>query len=250
MIAITGATSGIGKATAELFAKEGFDLLLIGRNAEKLSQLKIDLTDADVGKVKIDTIQVDLLNTSDVLNIFETHAELFKNVVCFINNAGLAKGMSPTHDLSVEHIETMIQTNVTSLILLCKKIVPFFMEKKAGHIINIGSVAGHHVYPNGNVYCATKHAVKAMTQGLRMDLHGSGIRVSEISPGMVNTNFSKTRLGDQQQADQVYSGMRPLQAEDIAQSIYWVFKQPSHINIQDLMIYPTDQASPTLVHRG
>ena len=247
MICITGATSGIGEACAEQFASRGHSLFLLGRNSQKLSQAKKSLTEKY--RINVETSEVDLCQTKSIQDCFNKNEHLFRKVTCLINNAGLARGLGPTYHLSIEDIEVMIQTNLTALILISKLMIPFFLQNKAGHIINIGSVAGHHVYPNGNVYCATKSAVRAMTQGLRMDLHGTGIRISEISPGMVNTNFSTTRLGDKNKADQVYAGMTPLSAFDIAEAVTWIFERPAHINIEDIIIYPTDQASPTLVNR-
>ena len=249
MIAVTGPTSGIGKAIAEKFARNGYNLLLIGRNTPKLNSLKEELLELASTDIVIEIVLLDLMDSSKIAKIFEDNKALFSKLTCFINNAGLAKGLEPTFTLSSEVINEMIQVNLISLIELSKNIAPFFIENKQGHIINIGSTAGHQVYPNGNVYCATKHAVRAMTQGLRFDLIGTGVRVSEISPGMVNTNFSTVRLGDKDKADQVYAGMTPLTAEDIAESVYWVYNQPKHVNIEQMVIYPTDQASATVVHR-
>ncbi len=247
MICITGATSGIGLATAESFAKKGKDLLLLGRNSDKLYNLKnkfVEKYSIDIQILLIDFTEPALIN-----NLFKQNRDVFSKVECLINNAGLARGLAPTYSLESSSIHEMIQVNLVSVIELCKNMAPIMVENKNGHIINVGSIAGHYVYPNGNVYCATKHAVRAMTEGLRFDLNGTGIRVSEISPGMVNTNFSTVRLGDKVKADAVYSGMTPLTAEDVAESIYWIYSQPKHVNIQEIVIYPTDQASATVVHR-
>ena len=249
MIGITGSTSGIGKAVADKFACNGYDLLLLGRNKEKLLSLKSELMNKTTHAIEIEILVIDMINTAEINEAFKTNHNIFSKLECLVNNAGLALGLAPTHTLDSDAIFEMIQVNLISLIEMSKNIAPIFINNKKGHIINIGSTAGHEVYPNGNVYCATKHAVRAMTKGLRFDLNGSGIRVSEISPGMVDTNFSTTRLGSKEKADQVYAGMTPLDAEDIAESVYWVFSQPKHVNIEEIVIYPTDQASPTVVHR-
>lgn len=247
MILITGSTSGIGEACAQLFAEKKHPLFLLARNLHKLELQKKDISEKY--GVEVCIAQVDIQQTSEIENFFTQYAEKLSKVNTLINNAGLAKGLGPTQSLSFSDISAMIDTNFRSLVFISKMMIPIFIANKVGHIINIGSVAGHHVYPNGNVYCATKSAVHAMTQGLRYDLHGTGIRVSEVSPGLVNTNFSTIRLGDKQKADLVYAGMMPLSAQDIAETVLWICERPKHVNIEEVVIYPTAQVSPYLVDR-
>ncbi|MDH4468857.1 MAG: SDR family NAD(P)-dependent oxidoreductase [Bacteriovoracaceae bacterium] len=247
MILITGATSGIGEACAEIFAAQKHSLFLVGRRQEKLQSLKESLEKKY--SITVHITPLDVQNPSEIEKFFQENKNVLKNLNGLINNAGLAKGLGPTHSLSFSDISAMIDTNFKAVVYFAKMVMPIFIEKKSGHIINVGSVAGHHVYPNGNVYCATKSAVRAMTQALRYDLSGTGVRVSEVSPGMVNTNFSTVRLGDVEKANKVYEGMTPLLANDIAETISWIYHRPKHINIEEIVIYPTDQASPTVVNR-
>jgi 3-hydroxy acid dehydrogenase/malonic semialdehyde reductase len=247
MIFITGASSGIGEACAEIFAQNNHNLFLVARNFQKLEELKKSL--CGKYKIQVEIASLDLKSENEIIKFFHDNQSKLTDVDTLINNAGLAIGLGPTHELDFSAISAMIDTNLKALIYMSKLMTPIFIKKNHGHIINIGSVAGHHVYPNGNVYCATKSAVHAMSEALRYDLLGKGIRVSEISPGMVNTNFSTVRLGDSKKAEKVYEGMNPLTARDIAEAVLWSFERPKHVNISEIVIYPTDQVSPFQVHR-
>ena len=179
----------------------------------------------------------------------KNHAALLSRLTVFVNNAGLAKGLSTFQEGNPEDWDVTIDTNVKGFLYMAHAILPFFLKKGDGHVVNLGSVAGHLVYPKGNVYCASKHAVKALNEAMRIDMNGSGIRVTAVSPGMVETEFSEVRLGDKEKAKAIYAGMRPLKPQDIADAIVWSVNRPKHVNIQEIVIYPTDQASPTLVTR-
>ena len=239
-VLITGATSGIGKATAILFAVKGFRLVLCGRRQERLDALKEEL-----GKqTDVHTLNFDVRNRTAS---FEAIADLppdFAHIDILINNAGNAHGLDTIDKGSTEDWDAMLDINVKGLLYVSKAVIPGMVERKSGHIINIGSTAGKEVYPKGNVYCATKHAVDALTTGMRMDLNPHGIKVGAVNPGAVETEFSNVRFkGDDEKADSVYKGFDPLVAEDIAETLYFVVTRPSHVNIADLVITPTAQAS-------
>ncbi len=244
---ITGATSGIGAATASLLAEKGWDLILNARREHLLLDLKTNL-EAKHG-VQVTPIAFDISDKKACQSNFAAHQEVFKTMSVLINNAGLAKGVDPMDRASIEDWDQMIDTNLKGLLYVTRLALPFLKVNKNSHIVNIGSVAGRWTYPGGGVYCATKFAVRALTESLRMDLHGSGIRVTNISPGLVATNFSQVRLQDEIKAKAVYQGLDVLSASDIAESIEWSLSRPQHVNIQELVIYPTDQASVTMVHR-
>ena len=244
---ITGATSGIGLMTAKELAAKGHGLILLARRADRLSEVEKECL--KLGSPNVLTAMVDLTQTSQIKKIC---GELIKNKIAIkniINSAGLASGVDLYQDSKTEDVDLMIDTNVKGLFHLTRELLPAIIESK-GHIVNLGSVAGRLVYEGGAVYCATKFAVRAFSEGLRMDLKGSGVRITNIEPGMVETEFSLVRLGSQQKADKVYEGMMPLSASDIANSILWCLEQPPHVNIQELVIYPTDQASVGQVVRG
>lgn len=233
---VTGASAGIGKATAQKLSQAGYNIYLLGRRADRLKQVQSELlTESKV-------IEINLLNQSEIADFIQSEAQALTEVEVLVNNAGLAKGVEKVQDASLADWDTMLDTNVRALFSLTRGMLPFMINKKSGHIVNIGSVAGRHVYPGGAVYCATKFAVRAFSDGLRMDLMGTKIRVTVIEPGMVNTEFSLVRLGDQKKADSVYEGMTPLSAEDIAETVVWSVNRPAHVNIQELVVYPTDQA--------
>ncbi|MDT0685313.1 SDR family NAD(P)-dependent oxidoreductase [Autumnicola psychrophila] len=243
---ITGASSGIGKATAKIFAEESFNLILCGRRKEKLEELKQELDN----KSNIHILTFDVRNKEEVFSNIEGLPPDLANIDILINNAGNAHGLDPIQDGNVEDWDAMIDINVKGLLYVSKAIIPKMIARASGHIINIGSTAGKEVYPNGNVYCASKHAVDALTQGMRIDLNGKGIRVGAINPGMVETEFSEVRFkGDKEKAKKVYEGLKPLQPEDIADIIRFVVTRPSHINIADLMVMCTAQASSTIVDK-
>lgn len=238
---ITGATSGIGWATARSLAAAGFSILATGRREEKLQELKNILT-KEFPNILVETACFDLTSISDVTAFLKTHDKILNQLEVLVNNAGLAKGIEKMQEAHLEDWDTMIDTNIKGLLYMARGVLPFLVHKNSGHIVNLGSVAGRWTYPGGGVYCATKFAVRALSEGLRMDLLGTKIRVTNIEPGMVNTEFSVVRLGDQAKADKVYEGMTPLSATDVAETIAWCVARPAHVNIQELVIYPTDQA--------
>ena len=243
---ITGATSGIGKATAELFAKNNIRLILCGRRAKRLQQLKNELSIV----TEVTTLQFDVSNRIAVFNAINSLPENFKNIDILINNAGNAHGLSAIQDGDIEDWDAMIDINVKGLLYVSKAIIPNMTERNTGFIVNIGSIAGKEVYPNGNVYCASKHAVNALNKAMRIDLNAYNIRVSAIHPGAVETEFSDVRFkGDTEKAKSVYSGYNALQAEDIADIIHFVITRPYHVNIEDLIVYPTAQASATIMNK-
>jgi len=234
-ILITGASSGIGEATAKLFAQKGFDLVLVARRLERLEKIK-----SEIKNVNVDLIAGDV-RSEDCALVIEKFLQK-KSVDILFNNAGLAKGVEPMPQGKWSDWDQMIDTNVKGLLRVTRTCLPSIISKQ-GFIVNVGSVAGRWVYPGGGVYCATKFAVRALTEGLRLDLKGTGVRVCNIEPGMVETEFSVVRLGDKEKASMVYERMTPLTANDIAEQVYWVTTQPKHINIQELVIFPTDQAA-------
>jgi NADP-dependent 3-hydroxy acid dehydrogenase YdfG len=241
---ITGASSGIGKATAKIFAEEGFNLILCGRRQEKLEELQQELQE----KCSVHLLAFDVRDKKEVFSKIEGVPSKFANIDILINNAGNAHGLDPIQKGSIEDWDAMIDINVKGLLYVSKAIIPKMIERASGHIINIGSTAGKEVYPNGNVYCGSKHAVDAITQGMRIDLNGKGIRVGAINPGMVETEFSEVRFkGDTKKTKKVYEGFKPLQPEDIADIIRFVVTRPSHVNIADLMVMCTAQASSAII---
>jgi NADP-dependent 3-hydroxy acid dehydrogenase YdfG len=241
-ILITGASSGIGAACAKKFADNGHSLILVARRADRLASMKSTYKHCEI-------FVQDICDLSSLEKTIKENKKLFEGVDVVINNAGLALGLNKFQDAKIEELETMIDTNFKGLVFISKLILPFFIAKNSGHIINLGSVAARWNYPQGHIYCATKSAVHTLTTSMRYDLLGTNIRVSEISPGMVETEFSEVRLGDKDKAKKVYAGMKPLSPEDVAESIYWMSQQPAHVNIQELVIYPTAQAAPGFVHR-
>jgi NADP-dependent 3-hydroxy acid dehydrogenase YdfG len=249
LVLITGATSGIGKSTAELFAKNGHDLIVTGRREDRLKELKT-LLESNY-KIKVTTLCFDIRNLSEVETAISNLSVENKKIDVLVNNAGLAAGLSPIQSGNIDHWERMIDTNVKGLLYISRSVSNLMIENKKGHIINIGSIAGKEVYANGNVYCATKHAVDALNKGMRIDLLSHNIKVTAINPGMVETEFSVVRFdGDIDKAKKVYEGLQPLKPEDIAETIYWVANRPAHVNINDIIIMPTVQATATNVIRN
>jgi 3-hydroxy acid dehydrogenase/malonic semialdehyde reductase len=247
-VLITGATSGIGKSTAIEFAKNGYDVIITGRRQERLSELESILKNTYA--VKVLCLCFDVRNEAQVSKAIGSLPVDFSKIDVLVNNAGLAAGLSGIQDGKLEHWEQMIDTNIKGLLYVTKHISKIMIAHKKGHIINIGSVAGKEVYANGNVYCATKHAVDALNKGMRIDLLPYGIKVSSINPGMVETEFSIVRFdGDTDRAKKVYENIEPLKPEDIAETIYWVASRPAHVNINDILIMPTIQANATTVLR-
>lgn len=243
---ITGATSGIGRATAALFAKQGFKLILCGRRQERLEQLQNEL-----GRdTAIFALNFDVRNREEVFSAIGNLPKEFSDIDILVNNAGNAHGLDPIDKGNPDDWDAMLDINVKGLLYVSKAVIPKMVDRKSGHIINIGSTAGKEVYPNGNVYCASKHAVDAINQGMRIDLNAYGIRVGAVNPGLVETEFSEVRFkGDSDRASKVYQGFQPLKPEDIADIILFVVTRPYHVNIADLIVMPTAQASSTIVKK-
>lgn len=242
---ITGATSGIGKATAYEFAKNGIRLILCGRRQERLQAIKKDLESL----TEVYTLSFDVRDNAGVKNAINSLPDNFKHIDILINNAGNAHGLDPIQTGSIEDWDAMMDINVKGLLYVSRAIIPQMTERKSGHIINIGSSAGKEVYPKGNVYCGSKHAVLAITEGMRIDLNPYGIKVGAVNPGLVETEFSKVRFKGDKIADTVYDGFKALQAEDIADIIYFVISRPYHVNIADLLVFPAAQANSTTVKK-
>ncbi|WBL25854.1 SDR family NAD(P)-dependent oxidoreductase [Zunongwangia sp. HGR-M22] len=244
---ITGASSGIGKETAKALAEEGYNLIICGRREGRLNELKETLSK----KVDVLTLSFDVRDKEEVFKKIENLPPDFSNIDILINNAGNAHGLETIQDGSIEDWDAMIDINVKGLLYVSKAVISGMIERKSGHIINIGSTAGKEVYPNGNVYCASKHAVDALNQGMRIDLNGKGIRVGAINPGLVETEFSDVRFkGDKEKAKKVYQGFKALQPEDIADIIRFVVTRPYHVNIADLIVMCTSQATSTIVDKN
>ncbi|KIO76703.1 short-chain dehydrogenase [Pedobacter lusitanus] len=245
---ITGATSGIGKSCAHLFAQQGYQLVLVARREDKLNEIARHL--ADKYAIEVKTLIADVRNNAVLTAVLEGLPQQWKQIDVLINNAGLSQGLDPIDKGDTTDWDTMIDTNVKGLLYVTKIVSGWMISAKKGHIINIGSIAGKEVYPNGNVYCATKHAVDALNKGMRMDLLPHGIKVTAINPGMVETEFSVVRFkGDEDKAKKVYEGLEPLLAQDIADAIWFAVSRPAHVNINDMLIMPAAQASATLVNR-
>ncbi|MCR4852757.1 MAG: SDR family NAD(P)-dependent oxidoreductase [Prevotella sp.] len=248
LILITGASSGIGEACARVFAKNGCRLILNARNKEKLEALKKELEEAYGTDILL--IPFDVRNREDATRILTSLPEEWKAVDVLINNAGLALGTEKEHEGDLDDLYTMIDTNVKGLLLITQLVVPGMVERGRGHIINIGSVAGDAAYPGGAVYCATKSAVKVLSDGLRMDLYDTPIRVTNLKPGLVETNFSNTRFhGDKAEAKKVYKGINPLSGNDIAEVAYFAASAPAHVQIAEVLVLATHQASAQWVWR-
>lgn len=245
---ITGATAGIGKASAELFAKNGYNIIITGRRKERLDEFSQYLK--STYKIDVLGLNFDVRNLNEVETVVSSIPDHWKNINVLLNNAGLAAGLSTIQEGNINDWERMIDTNIKGLIYMTRNIAPIMIDNGYGHIINIGSIAGKEVYANGNVYCATKHAVDALTKGMRIDLLSHNIKVTAINPGMVETEFSIVRFnGDEDRAKNVYKGLQPLLPEDIAETVYWVATRPPHVNINDIVIMPTVQANSTTTIR-
>ncbi len=244
---ITGATSGIGRSTALKLAENGFDVIVTGRRQELLNELNNLISSKNV---RVLSLCFDVRNPNEVKENLGNLPEEWKNVDVLVNNAGLAAGLSTLQDGDLDDWERMIDTNVKGLLYVTRTIAPLMAERGKGQIINLGSIAGKEVYPNGNVYCATKHAVDALTKGMRIDLLSKGVKVSQICPGAVETEFSLVRFhGDQERADKVYEGFENLIADDIAECILFCVTRPPHVNINDMIVMPTAQATSSIFHK-
>lgn len=239
---ITGATAGIGYETARLLAQNNYNLILTGRRKERLDTIKEEL-ESTFG-CKILTLNFDIRIKAETETALNSIPQEWRAIDLLVNNAGLAAGLAPVNSADVDDWETMIDTNVKGLLYATRIISPWMVERQTGHIINITSIAGKESYPNGSVYCGTKHAVAAISKSMRIELMPFGIKVTTIAPGAVDTEFSLVRFkGDQERANQVYKGFTPLSGKDIAETILFVLSRPAHVNIDDLLIMPVDQAS-------
>lgn len=247
LIFITGATSGIGEACARKFAEMGSNLILNGRNTEKLEALKEELT---ARGVEVLTLPFDVRNREEMRRAVDSLEGKWQQIDVLVNNAGLVLGMDKEHEGSLDEWDIVIDTNIKALLAMTRMIVPGMVDRQRGHIINIGSIAGDAAYAGGSVYCATKAAVKALSDGLRIDLVDTPLRVTNVKPGMVETNFSVVRFrGDKNKADAVYNGIRPLTGEDIADVVYYAASAPEHVQIAEVLVMPTYQATGTVCHR-
>jgi NADP-dependent 3-hydroxy acid dehydrogenase YdfG len=244
---ITGATSGIGKATAEIFADNGINLILCGRRQKRLDELKNKLS----GRVQVTTLRFDVRFREEVFTAINSLDDPWKSIDILVNNAGNAHGLDTVETANVDDWDAMIDGNVKGLLYVTKAVLPTMVDNKNGHIVNVSSIAGKQVYSKGTVYCASKFAVEALSQGMRLDLIDHNIRVTNIAPGLVETEFSLIRFkGDENRAKQVYQGIEALKAEDIADAIWWAVSRPAHVQIADITILPTSQASATVVRRN
>ncbi len=242
---ITGATAGFGKAIAWKLASEGFNILITGRRKERLDEVKSEIEAEH--KVEVLALNFDVRKYDEVEKYLGNLPSEWNQIDVLVNNAGLAVGLSPIQEGIIDDWERMIDTNIKGLLYVTRIVSPGMVERKSGHIINIGSIAGREVYPNGNVYCATKHAVKALSQAMRLDMVNYGIRVTLIAPGFAETEFSLVRFkGDKNRAASVYEGMDPLVAKDIAEAVCYAVTAPDHVDVQDILIMPKVQASATV----
>ncbi|MGL4618996.1 SDR family oxidoreductase [Chroococcidiopsis sp.] len=249
IVLITGASSGIGEATAQIFAQAGAKLILVARRQERLAQLADDLNKEFASDIH--TMQLDVRDRTSIESALAQLPSEFSAIDVLINNAGLSRGLDKLYQGSYQDWEEMIDTNIKGLLYFTRAIVPGMVSRRRGHVVNLGSVAGHQTYPNGNVYCATKAAVKAISEGLKQDLLGTPVRVTSVDPGMVETEFSQVRFhGDTEQANKVYQGLKPLMPEDVADVIFFCVTRSPHVNISEVLMMPVDQSSSTLFNRS
>jgi 3-hydroxy acid dehydrogenase/malonic semialdehyde reductase len=248
VVFVTGASSGIGKSCARALAGQGAKILMCARRADRLKAFAAELK-KEFG-VPVHQFSLDVRDQPAVEKAVAGLAKDWRAIEVLVNNAGLSRGLSKLHEGLLSDWEEMIDTNVKGLLYVSRAVIPGMVERGSGHVINIGSIAGHEVYPGGNVYCATKFGVRALSMGLRLDLNGTPLRVSEVSPGMVETEFSVVRFhGDADRAGKVYQGLTPLSPDDIADAVVWCATRPPHVNVCEMIVMPTAQASTTLVHR-
>ena len=247
-VLITGASSGIGAATAHAFAREKCNLLLAARRRDRIDQLARHL--ADKYAITAQAITLDVTKQKDVDAVLGSLSTTWEQIDILVNNAGLSRGLTKLQEGEIGDWEEMIDTNIKGLLYVTRSILPGMVKRNKGHIINIGSIAGHQLYPAGNVYCSTKFAVRALSEGLRLDLLGTGVRVTSVDPGMVQTEFSQVRFhGDTERATAVYQGLQPLSADDVAEVILFCATRPPHVDVADIIVMPTDQASVNHAHR-
>ena len=245
---ITGATSGIGEAIALKFAQKGINVIITGRRLDKLNALKSNITSNT--KANILALKMDVTDRKSVERVINGLPDEWKSIDILVNNAGLAVGLDPIQHGNPDDWEQMIDTNLKGLLYVSKAVLPLMIARQKGHIINIGSIAGKEVYPKGNVYCATKHAVDALTKSMRIDLLGNGIKVTQIAPGLVETEFSLVRFkGDEERASKVYQGYKPLEGKDIAEIAFFITTLPDHVCVNDILMTPLAQANSTIVDK-
>ena len=248
IVFITGASAGIGEATAAAFAEKGAHLILAARRKDKLDRLSKTLKDK-FGTESL-CLSLDVTRQTDVQKTIDGLPGNWAEIDILVNNAGLGRGVDKIHEAQIGDWEEMIDTNIKGLLYVSRAVIPGMVKRKRGHVINLGSVAGHEVYPGGNVYCATKHAVDALTKGMRMDLVDTPVRISTVDPGLVETDFSIVRFkGDAERAKKPYENIKPLVGADIADIIVFVASRPAHVNINEVIVMPKAQASATMVHR-
>ena len=247
LVCITGASSGIGRSSALAFARQGARLLLAARRPEPLDEVAGELRAEGCA---VETVRLDVRDAAAVQTAFASLAPEWQGIDILLNNAGLSRGLAPIHEGDIEDWDEMLDTNVKGLLYVSRAVIPGMVQREKGHVINIGSIAGREVYANGGVYCASKWAVRALTQGLRVDLHETPIRVTTIDPGLVQTNFSKVRFhGDTEKASSVYKGTRPLTPEDVAEAVVWSASQPAHVTVAEVVLLASDQATATTIRR-
>lgn len=248
IVCITGATSGIGAACAEVFAREGSALILSARRTERLENIARSLRDKY--RVKVHTVELDVTRQKDVEKVFASLPAEWQAIDILVNNAGLSRGLDKVQDALIQDWEEMIDTNVKGLLYVSRAVLPGMVKRNRGHVINIGSIAGRQLYPGGNVYCASKFAVRALNQGMKMDLLGTAVRVSSVDPGLVETEFSEVRFhGDRERAAKVYANTRPLHGDDVAEAVLFCATRPAHVNILEVVVLPTAQASVRDVYK-
>ncbi|MCT7954097.1 SDR family oxidoreductase [Laspinema palackyanum] len=248
IVLITGASSGIGAACAQLFAQAGADLILAARRLERVQELGTQL--AQQYQIQTHVLGLDVCDRQGVDATLNNLPDPWNQIDILVNNAGLSRGLSKLHEGDIDDWEEMLDTNVKGLLYVTRAVVPGMVERQAGHVVNIGSIAGRVAYPGGNVYCASKAAVRAISDGLKQDLIGTPVRVTEIEPGLVETEFSLVRFhGDRDRAEKVYQDLTPLTGEDIADLVLFSVTRPPHVNISEMLVVPVDQANATLVHR-
>ncbi|MBK8194000.1 MAG: SDR family NAD(P)-dependent oxidoreductase [Lewinellaceae bacterium] len=248
-VLITGATSGIGQATAEIFARHGHRVILTGRRVERLVLLKTQYEEEYRSDVLM--LPFDVRDHGAVLAALDNLPEPWQQIDVLVNNAGLAKGLAPIHEGNPDHWNTMIDTNIKGMLYVTRAVAPGMVARRSGHIINVGSSAGKEVYPKGNVYCATKFAVDALTRGMRLDLYEHNIRVSQVSPGHTEeTEFALNRFDGDAERAKIYGDFQPLKSRDVAEAIYFMATRPPHVNVQDVWMYSTQQASSTLIDKS
>ncbi len=248
IVCITGASSGIGAACAEVFAREGSALILSARRVERLENIAKTLRERY--RVKVHTVRLDVTRQKEVEQVFSSLPAEWQAIDILVNNAGLSRGLGKVQEADIQDWEEMIDTNVKGLLYVSRAVLPCMVQRNRGHVINIGSIAGRQLYPGGNVYCASKFAVRAINQGMKMDLLGTPVRVSSVDPGLVETEFSEVRFhGDKGRAAKVYESTRPLHGDDVAEAVLFCATRPQHVNILEVVVLPTAQASVRDVHK-